>query len=426
MAIVKPEEFGAFGDGLHDDTQAIQAAANTGLILRLSPKTYRIDGTVIIENNPEIDGGKCTIVGTGAPKRRTVFEIRSKGIDIHDVNGIFESDSHYSADSGVPGNNIILFKLFSDGINIHDINTTGAFSTVFLTDTDARIKKNIRIRNITANEGNMNIFLRYAEKVFIENVDLSITTYCSDYHPIYVCSHVCDVSISNVSIKGYRARDLISLHPSSSAPQKYNIKNIHFSNITLEGKYEYGMVFRYCRDITVDGLKMTYDKRTVDGSLFSSVVEGYNIRNVIIRNANCVFLGNLCKVTTPLRNRNGVNILFEDSHFTFNYTPIASHVLIQYACNTHFRRCVFTSEDDKPTTLIVGSERSLNAHFENCLFKPKRRGLLADMRGGRVYMRGMRLENIETGITAIKNSGGILKCIDCSAIRVAGPFTDKK
>lgn len=424
---VTPEDFGAVGDGIHDDTQAIQAAITSGRSIRFAPKVYRIEGTVTVSSPIDMDGNNCTIVGTGAPRRRVVFAIKSNNTTIHDFQGRFEQDSRYSGDQSVPGNNIILFSIFSDNVDIRRIRTDGVFSTVMLTDTDHRIKNNIRIQDITAKNGNMNIFLRYARNVAISNLDLSISTYCSEFHPIYVCSDVREVNIDNVKIYGEGARDLISVHPSSQMPDKYNIKKVYMSNITFSGSYQYALVFRFCQDIIVDGLTMTYDKALLDGTNdYCSVVEGYQINNIRLRNMDCQFLGNLSRITTPRRCKNSVNILFEDCNFEFNYTPSASHVLIQSACNTRFKNCQFSSTDSSPVTLIVGTERTQDTRFENCVFTPKTRGWLADMRGGRVVMKGVKLENKVDGINAVKSSAGELRCIDCSAVSITESFTDNK
>lgn len=422
--IVSPEDYGAIGDGVHDDTQAIQLAVNSGYSVRFNSRTYRIEGTVTVNKPIDLNGNNCTITGSGAPRRRVVFAIKSPRITIHDFNGRFEQDSKYSGDNAIAGNNIILFSIFSDNVDIRNITTKGAFSTVFLTDTDSQIKNNIKISNITALDGNMNIFLRYAKNVEITDLNLSISSYCSEFHPIYVCSCVRDVTISNVLIKGYKARDLISFHPSSSTPEKYNIKNIKLKNITLDGLYEYGLVFRYCQNIIVDGITMNYDKTAISNESFCSVVEGYKIKDITIKNANCEFLGNLCKITEPHKCRSDANVVFNKCKFIFNYTPKASHALIQYACNTRFYNCDFYAIDDFTTTLIVGHEKTLNASFVNCVFKPKTKGWLADMRSGCVTMKKVCVLNSNENQFAVKMKDGELTCIDCKANAITKSFSN--
>jgi len=47
-AFVTPEMYGAYGDGTHDDTAAIQAAVDSGEVVVFADKTYLMNGTVVI------------------------------------------------------------------------------------------------------------------------------------------------------------------------------------------------------------------------------------------------------------------------------------------------------------------------------------------------------------------------------------------
>lgn len=53
---ITPEMFGAVGDGVHDDTEAIQKALNSGYKVYLLSKTYLISKTLIIPNQGGILG----------------------------------------------------------------------------------------------------------------------------------------------------------------------------------------------------------------------------------------------------------------------------------------------------------------------------------------------------------------------------------
>ena len=58
---VTPEMFGAYGDGLHDDSIYIQTAINTGNPIVFSKKTYKIDNPITLINGTDIDFGNATI-----------------------------------------------------------------------------------------------------------------------------------------------------------------------------------------------------------------------------------------------------------------------------------------------------------------------------------------------------------------------------
>lgn len=57
---VSVSSFGAYGDGLHDDTAAIQAALNIGRIVHLPAGTYRTTQALVMPAFP------CMLVGTGS------------------------------------------------------------------------------------------------------------------------------------------------------------------------------------------------------------------------------------------------------------------------------------------------------------------------------------------------------------------------
>lgn len=62
--IVTPEMFGGVGDGVADDTQAIQDAVNSGKIVLIPNKTYKTEGTIYLKENPFLNMGNIRYQGT--------------------------------------------------------------------------------------------------------------------------------------------------------------------------------------------------------------------------------------------------------------------------------------------------------------------------------------------------------------------------
>lgn len=61
---ITPEQFGAYGDGIHDDTDAINECINTGLNIKFNPKnTYFVRG-LNLHSNMILDLNGCTIKGS--------------------------------------------------------------------------------------------------------------------------------------------------------------------------------------------------------------------------------------------------------------------------------------------------------------------------------------------------------------------------
>ena len=81
---VNVDQFGAKGDGITDDSQAVQKAIDKskGLVNFDKNKTYSISNTVIVKSNTELNGNNCTIKMNNASD---IFNIdNTSNINIHD------------------------------------------------------------------------------------------------------------------------------------------------------------------------------------------------------------------------------------------------------------------------------------------------------------------------------------------------------
>ena len=114
---VTPEMFGAYGDGEHDDTVAIQSAINNAYKIVFSPnKTYLIEGKLIIYSGKELIGNGCTIHKPSTTTLHSeifnlnkVKSVSIRGFELTSVRDKTENDHG----ANITGSNV-------DGFFVHD------------------------------------------------------------------------------------------------------------------------------------------------------------------------------------------------------------------------------------------------------------------------------------------------------------------
>ena len=111
----KPELYGAVGDGLTDDTTAIQNCIDNNKIIYLSSKTYRITGALIVPEG-------VSIIGVG-----TIYIDYVSPFDVLTLNGNNTIKGITFSDSGstFTKNNYVIIAADKKNINISDCVFTG-------------------------------------------------------------------------------------------------------------------------------------------------------------------------------------------------------------------------------------------------------------------------------------------------------------
>ena len=98
---VSVKDFGAVGDGVANDTAAIQAAVNVGNVIQFPSGTYKLTSSVQIPQNTLVDLGEATIDISSAPSASNAFR----------VLGTFDSAYSLTADTSVNGTTLTLSSL---------------------------------------------------------------------------------------------------------------------------------------------------------------------------------------------------------------------------------------------------------------------------------------------------------------------------
>ena len=212
---VMPEQFGAKGDGVTDDTEAVQAACDAGYEVRFADnKTYYLASTVTIDHDVHLVGGKNTVIKTATPSGGSAYD----GIVISGTlkkTTTLTTDYTSNGDTDNCNNKFTLSDM--TGIEIGDI--------MVITATDQHY--------------------HYARQYYYLGATLLIT----DIYDGHIYS--CDVmpfditNTANVTVKIY------------SAPRAI-IENIKFeSNGFNGGNYKYLLSLAYCKSSTITGCEFT-------------------------------------------------------------------------------------------------------------------------------------------------------------------------
>lgn len=212
MDFVTPEMFGAYGDGSHDDSRAVQDACDAGYAVYFaSNKTYYLASAVTINHDCHLYGGENTVIKTLKPSGGSFNNAFA-------IVGTLKKTTVMTSDYGGPDNVGNKFT-FSDmtGINIGDL--------IEITATDQS-------------------FSKARQYYYLGGVLLISDIY--DGH-IYT-TEVMPFSIENtenVSVKIYEAPTAI-------------IENLHFvSNYEGVGSYTYLLSLSHCKNSIVRNCTFT-------------------------------------------------------------------------------------------------------------------------------------------------------------------------
>lgn len=206
---VTPESFGAKGDGVTDDSQAIRDAIASGYNVRFEDnKTYYVASAISIHNDVKLTGGKNTVIKTKTPQGGVMPNVIS-------ISGTLKKETTLTSDyksNGTGDNANNKFTLSDmDGVNVGDIMVIVAEDQYY----------------------------SYARQYYYLGATLLITDvydghiYTSESMPFDINNSV------DVTVKIY------------SAPQAI-IENLHFeADLDSQGNYKYLLSLSRCKNTVV-------------------------------------------------------------------------------------------------------------------------------------------------------------------------------
>lgn len=354
--IYTPEMFGAKGDGVTDDTEAIQKALAFNNV-NIS-KNYLITENLVLHSNLKVFGG-------GTITKKSEFN------DSYLNHSIFSCTNSNNIDI----NNIVLISN-SLAISVHGCS-------------------NVNITNLIINSEKYSILISDSEKnesngITISNIKLEndVTIISSD--GIHINGGCSNIYVTNVS--GTSGDDFIALNAIEGI--RKTIKNIIIDNIKCSGYAGvrlYGQLNCVIENVSINnsyinsenGIRLTnivgfteinLNAPTFNNIVFSNCIVDSLIRNVFLSYINGSVTFNNCTFVTSVNPNVGLfnssinsSLIFDSCVFNTNSTSFIQDCVVATPpenCNTYINITI-NSCDIKKTLLCFGTNKK-TININNC------------------------------------------------------------
>lgn len=393
-------DFGASGDGVTDDTAAIQAAATSltsGGTLILPTGSYLVSSAITLPDNVNIIGELAGSIITCASMSGGAFASIVAG-----ANSIIEKLKFSGVDEDVTGASAIRIN-GKDGVIINDCIITGFGDPIYITDADDFVVKNNKItdfhrwgiqfakatngvisNNIVKNstlydgiKGNGNI---YGDASFYESSNIIISeNVCTGHNRdgIDMASDFANITISNNTCTGNTLNGIeIKLITGGSTATRANIvSNIVNSNgstgIRIDDITSSKISGNIIDNSGADGILATYckDCDIVDNIVRTSIDNGIRILGESGNLAEYInILGNKC-INNGNNSDNGIQVDIFSYYITvkenYCYQNTSSKTNIGIKINGAAANSAYITIEDNycPNTLTVsGTGISIGTH----------------------------------------------------------------
>lgn len=355
--IYTPEMFGAKGDGVTDDTEAIQKALAFNNV-NIS-KNYLITENLVLHSNLKVFGG-------GTITKKSEFN------DSYLNHSIFSCTNSNNIDI----NNIVLISN-SLAISVHGCS-------------------NVNITNLIINSKKYSILISDSEKnesngITISNIKVEndVTIFSSD--GIHIDGGCSNIYVTNVS--GTSGDDFIALNAIEGI--RKTIKNIIIDNIKCSGYAGvrlYGQLNCVIENVSINnsyinsdnGIRLTNivgfteinrNAPTFNNIVFSNCIVDSSIRNVFLSYINGSVTFNNCTFVTTVNPNVGFfnssinsSLIFDSCVFNTNSTSFIQDCVVGTPpenCNT-YTNITINSCDIKKTLLFFGTNKK-TININNCV-----------------------------------------------------------
>lgn len=330
IAYVTPEQFGAVGNGVNDDTEALQAAldSNKGIVLCAQGKVYRTTDTVYIGSNTIFNLNGSTIYGNIVNPELPVIKNKDYGMagvsNICITNGTIQGSG--------------------DDNNVGDQGHAISFWVV-----DNAIISNIKTRN-TCGDG---LGMREVSNAIIQNVDIG--NYGRNGISPTAGSFVFEnVNVSGTAFVGADPGRGFDAEPNSASDQvKASFFNCTFTDMTfVDFRTPEGGIFLF---------ELSFNNVIINGRPFGLRFKATNhvkAHNIIVNNVKVNIVANTGK---NIIVENVSNIIF-DSVYISHVAPSTANTT---AFSGTFDHITFKNMD---LSMFSGNGYSVRGGFTNCTF----------------------------------------------------------
>jgi hypothetical protein len=270
------KDFGAIGDGVTNDTEAIQAALNCENVDKLyfPSGTYLINETINLRSNIKLYGdGVIKIVG----RATTTNMIRIDGLNNIVIDGLKFTTTLNNADAStfnrstsVLWSNMIAFHITnSNNISIINCEFTN-FEYATKIDGNTGFNENVLVENCKINNSPMPIYVSYTDNFKVRNCRINATEYASGYdHHIYGSVYCKNHIIENCEFinGGGLPIHYSDNYDNDNVQGVYHAVNIIVSNVSLRNTFGGIFVDRKDSHMCVSNIKIMSD-RNYDNGLF--------------------------------------------------------------------------------------------------------------------------------------------------------------
>ena len=379
---VTPEMFGAVGDGVADDTEALQMAIdNASSVVSLGSKTYRVSSELFLKSNISILGKGARIFRTSSAGvvANTFRGVNVKNITIEGIEFVSEHNQEVvnaatDGDGKVSNVDALHFQYIE---NLRVVNckfsglTGGIKIDENLDDVTSVINRDLLVDGCVFDDTVfMPIYTGGLSGCYIRNCDISASAEATKLcHHVYISSAYENFYIFGTNFKGGVGQiiNAASAYSGAKAPTNIHIFNNEFNDFKLLLSVIGGTVFfdnNVCRSeianncFYVDGLgklRLSNCNISVNTKLFDSHGFDIEIVNCTIKSRGIVFTA-----------KDGSSLLAMGCEFTITNGEVAFGITSVASVKLLFKDCIFNTSLTGNSQVFVSRNAGCVVIIDSC------------------------------------------------------------